>query len=125
MSIHRTSRRRFVRLMGGGSLFAVAGVGLTGCDRMPEEAISGWGGPRPAESDPRRVALAYALLAPNAHNIQPWLLDLREPDTVLLHVDRQRLLPHTDPYSRQILISQGTFLGLLRMAAAEQGYRLD
>ena len=119
------SRRKFIRLVGGGSLFAAAGFGLTGCDRMPAEAISGWSGPGADAADPRRTALAYALLAPNAHNIQPWLVDLRERDTVVLHVDRQRLLPETDPFSRQILISQGTFLGLLRIAAAEQGYRVD
>lgn len=119
------SRRKFIRLAGGGSLFAAAGFGLTGCDRMPAEAISGWSGPGADAADPRRTALAYALLAPNAHNIQPWLVDLRERDTVVLRVDRQRLLPETDPFSRQILISQGTFLGLLRIAAAEQGYRID
>lgn len=119
------SRRKFIRLAGGGSLFAAAGFGLTGCDRMPAEAISGWTGPGADAADPRRTALAYALLAPNAHNIQPWLVDLRERDTVVLHVDRQRLLPETDPFSRQILISQGTFLGLLRIAAAELGYRID
>ncbi len=125
MSDHDAGRRRFIRLVGGGSLFAAAGFGLTGCDRMPAEAISAWGGPDAGGADPRRIALAFALLAPNAHNIQPWLVDLGEPDTVVLYVDRQRLLPETDPFGRQIMISHGTFLGLLRMAAREQGYRCE
>jgi hypothetical protein len=70
-------------------------------------------------------ALSWAILAPNPHNRQPWLVDLSEPEEVTLRVDLDRLLPHTDPYSRQIVIGLGCFLDLMRMAAAEEGYRLD
>ncbi|MEN8195558.1 MAG: twin-arginine translocation pathway signal protein, partial [Pseudomonadota bacterium] len=92
---------------------------------MPPEAVQAWRGPEAKETDPRRRALAYAILAPNPHNMQPWLVDLRVPDVITLYVDRTRLLPHTDPFSRQIMIGHGTFLELLHMAAAADGYRAD
>ena len=75
--------------------------------------------------DPRLAALSYAVLAPNAHNTQPWLLDLRRPGEIDLYVDPTRLLPETDPPCRQIHISQGTFLEHLDIAAREQGYRAE
>jgi hypothetical protein len=118
-------RRAFLRLAGGGVvLSATASLGACTSD-LPPEAIAAWGGPPTSETEPRRWALSYALLAPHSHNLQSWLADLREPGVITLSVDRKRLLPQTDPFSRQILMSQGTFLELLVMACAEQGLRAD
>jgi fermentation-respiration switch protein FrsA (DUF1100 family) len=89
---------------------------------MPAEAVEAWNGPGKDVSDPRVRAIAFALLAPNPHNKQPWTVDLREAGAATFYVDRDRLLPETDPPSRQITIGCGAFLELLRMAAAEQGY---
>lgn len=120
------SRRSFIRIIGGGVVFAAAaGVAATQVGHMPEEAIAGWNGPTEGESDPRIRALSYALLAPNPHNRQPWLVDLRTPEVIDLYVDRDRLLPHTDPYSRQIVIGHGTFLELLVVAATATGHRAE
>lgn len=118
------TRRRFIRVLTGSAVVLGAGaIGLSQCDQMPPEAIAAWGGPGPNETEPRRRALAVALLAPNPHNTQPWIADLREPDAVTLYADQTRLLPETDPPSRQIMIGCGAFLELLRMAAAAQGYQ--
>jgi hypothetical protein len=65
------------------------------------------------------------MLAPNPHNLQSWLADIREPGMIKLHVDQQRLLPQTDPPNRQILIGCGAFLELLSMAASHEGWRAD
>lgn len=111
-------RRGFFRLAGGGTLAAA----LPGCSTaLPAEALSAWAGPPDGETDLRRWALAHALLAPSSHNRQPWLVDLREPNAITLQVDRARLLPETDPWFRQIVVSQGTFLELLVMALKERG----
>jgi len=117
------SRRGFIRVIGGGAVgAALVGGGLQGCDRMPASAVAPWVGAG-AETDPRRRALSWALLAPNPHNMQPWLVDLRRDGEILLHVDRTRLLPETDPFARQIVIGHGTFLELLALAAGAEGYR--
>ncbi len=121
-----TTRRTFLRVAGTSAvILAAGGYGLTQCDPMPEAAIEAWRGPAPNVGDPRVRALSYALLAPNPHNKQPWIVDLKEPGVATFFCDRSRLLPETDPYSRQITVGCGAFLELLRMAAAEQGLRAD
>lgn len=111
-------RRSFIRLVGGG---VISGA-LAGCStELPADALAPWAGPRADEADARRWALAHALLAPSSHNRQPWLVDLREANAITLHVDRERLLPETDPLFRQIVVSQGTFLELLVIALKQRG----
>ena len=120
------TRRGVLRVVGTSAvILAAGGVGLTQCDPMPEAAVEAWKGPGPNVRDPRVRALAYALLAPNPHNRQPWIVDLREANAITFICDRTRLLPETDPYSRQITLGCGAFLELLRMAAAAQGYRAE
>jgi hypothetical protein len=115
-------RRGFIRVIGGGVITA-ASSGLVGCSsRIPEVAIEAWQGPRP-QSDVRRWILSYAILAPHSHNLQSWIVDLSTPDVILLRCDMNRLLPETDPHSRQIMMSHGTFLELLDIAARERGMR--
>jgi hypothetical protein len=109
-------------MLGGGALLGGAGaVGLVRCDAMPETAIAAWREAGAAVADPRRYALAHAILAPNPHNMQPWLVDLRQPGRMTLHVDLERTLPATDPLGRQVLIGHGTFLELFDLAARERG----
>ena len=118
------NRRHILRLTGGGFVAAALPV-LSGCSSaMPPEAIAAWQAP-PESLDLRRWVLSHALLAPHAHNLQSWLVDLSEPDTIVLRMDMQRLLPETDPLSRQLVISQGTFIEILDMAARQRGYRAE
>ncbi len=118
------SRRKTLGLIGGGVILAAgASIGSI-ATRQPRTALLPWQSAG-LPSEPRRRALSYALLAPNPHNRQPWLVDLREDGVVTLLVDTARLLPHTDPLNRQITIGLGCFLELMRMAAAQDGYRVD
>ncbi len=117
-------RRRFIRIAGGGVILAAA-AGTAGCSAtMPAEAVAPWQGPG-NEPDLRRWILSYAILAPHSHNLQSWVVDLGVPGEILLRCDLQRLLPETDPYSRQIMMSHGTFIELLDMAARERGQRAE
>ena len=42
-----------------------------------------------------------------------------------MRCDLDRLLPETDPFSRQIMMSHGTFLELLDIAARERGLKAE
>lgn len=117
-----TTRRGFIRIVGGSAVIVgAAGYGFA-TTREPKEALAPWklaGGE--SYSDPRMRALSYAILAPNPHNRQPWMVDLATPNEAMLYCDLTRLLPETDPPNRQITIGLGCFLELLRMAAAQEG----
>ncbi|APX10872.1 Acg family FMN-binding oxidoreductase [Tateyamaria omphalii] len=118
------SRRKTLALLGGGSILAATGAGAYAVTRMPRTALEPWA-QAGSYAEPRMRALSYAILAPNPHNRQPWQVDLRKDGEVTLRVDTDRLLPHTDPFSRQITIGLGCFLELMTLAAAEQGYGVD
>ena len=75
--------------------------------------------------DPRLDVLAYAILAPSPHNMQPWQIALGEGGEFTVYCDLERLLPETDPPNRQVTIGFGCFLELCRQAAAESGLRAD
>jgi hypothetical protein len=120
----QVDRRAFVRLVGGGVVVA-GGASAAGCSSgMPAEAVQAWQGPT-NETDLRRWILGWAILAPHSHNLQSWLVDLRTPGEMLLRCDRTRLLPETDPFSRQMMMSQGTFIELIDLAAREKGHRCE
>ena len=116
------TRRDFIRILGGGSIIAAGAIaGLTAFPPGVPDAAAAWKNPGADETDIRRKSLSYAILAPNPHNLQPWLVDLLEPDTVVLFFDPTRLLPETDPQGRQIVLGGGAFLELLELAARAFG----
>ena len=115
------NRRHFIRLIGGGCIAVATAPLLKSCSSdYPQDAIAAWAGPS-AEADLQHWALSHAILAPSPHNLQPWLVDLREANTITLYVDRSRLLPMTAPHYRQIMIGQGTFIEALVLALQERG----
>lgn len=113
------SRRRTLAILGGGFVLAAGGAAVD-LTVGPAKALEPWSRAG-TYSDPRMNALSYAILSPNPHNRQPWLVDLSTEDQITLYADPDRLLPHTDPFARQITIGLGCFLETLRMALAEQG----
>ena len=119
-------RRQFVMMASGGVLLAATGAATAFVTtRTPQAALQPWGDAGSLYEEPRQRALSYAILAPNPHNRQPWLVDLVGDDQVVLYVDTKRVLPHTDPFNRQITIGLGCFLELMTMAAASDGYRVE
>lgn len=118
-------RRDVLKLIGGGAVVA-ATAPLSGCSGVGvSQAARGPWRNAGQYDDPRKRALSYALLAPNPHNRQPWLVRLEGADALTLQVDPARRLPATDPLDRQTVIGCGAFLELLAIAAAEEGYRAD
>lgn len=120
-----TTRRGILKLVGGGVVVAAAaGGGWYAMNGPSNEAREAWrqaGTP----TEYRRRFLSYALLAPNPHNMQPWLVRLDGEDGLTLFCDLDRRLPETDPLDRQITMGCGAFLEVLSIAAAQEGYRAD
>ena len=119
------SRRKALSLIGGGTVLA-AGLGgaVWANTRSPSRALEPWevaGAP----DDPRLAALSYAILAPNPHNLQPWMVGLEGTDTATLWRDPSRGLPMTDPADRQIVIGLGCFLEQARIAATMTGHEVE
>lgn len=123
------TRRGVLKLVGGGVVLAAvaAGAGYAGWEA--------WASGRQASSaardawttagktqERRHRFLSYALLAPNPHNRQPWIVRLEGEDGLTLWCDLDRRLPATDPNDRQILIGCAAFLEFLSIAAASEGF---
>ena len=119
------NRRKTLAVLGGGIIVAAGlGAGTFVATRSPKRALAPW---RSAGdyADPVKNALSYAILAPNPHNLQPWMVDLAAADTAVLYRDPARGLPHTDPFSRQITIGLGCFLEQMKIAASKSGHRVE
>jgi hypothetical protein len=121
------NRRNFIQVFGLGLGSIALSSTIAGCGIAEPTLSIGWEGPDPAEKDIRMQVLAYAILCPNPHNKQPWIIRLTGPHSFDLYVDPDRLLPATDPLHRQIHIGQGTFLETLAIAATGLGHeaRID
>ena len=120
----QTTRRKFINLVGGGAVLAALPL-TTSCSSMPPEStLQAWEAPM-ANLGTREFMLAHALLAPNPHNRQPWLADLSKPNEITLICDKDRLLPATDPFGRQIMVGCGAFIELAVIAAAERGFSVQ
>lgn len=63
----------------------------------------------------------FAILAPSGHNTQPWRFAVRDGALELL-ADRTRALPVVDPDDRELAISCGAALALLRVALRRFGH---
>jgi hypothetical protein len=68
--------------------------------------------------------LNYAVLAPSILNSQPWQFELSH-HAIALHANPSRRLAVVDPDGRQSIISCGSALFNLRVAARAFGYEID
>lgn len=76
--------------------------------------------------DPRIQLVSHGLLASNGHNMQPWKIELDTNKNVFyLFADSERLTNEVDPFARQTMITQGTFLEYVKVAGEKLGYNTD
>jgi nitroreductase len=115
-------RRKFLKIAGSTAVIVAAGSAGFVATRTPKDALRPWKNAGSLYADPMRQALSYAILAPNPHNRQPWVIELKSETEAVLTCDLDRLLPQTDPFGRQIVIGLGCFLELFSIAASAQGY---
>jgi len=78
-------------------------------------------------SDPRVRLASSGLLAASNHNMQPWKIKLDKSDsmTFYLYADSSRMTKEVDPYARQMMISQGTFLEYVAVAGEKEGWHTE
>ncbi len=117
------NRRNFISILGLGLGSVALSSTISGCGETTPQLDFGWDGPGADVTDIRLKVLSYAMLCPNPHNKQPWIIKLSGDLSFDLYVDPERLLPETDPFYRQIHIGHGTFLETLAIAATGLGYR--
>ncbi len=114
--------RRALIVTGAATATVIAATGIAAWYPGTASATEPWRTAGQSLGDPRLDALAYAILAPNPHNRQPWTYTLTGTDRIDIGIDLARRLPHTDPFDRQLVIGFGCMIELLRIAAAEKGY---
>ncbi len=119
------NRRLFLLSAGGAGLVTATGATAFALTRTPTAALMPWSAAGAGRADPRRFVVEHAVLAPNPHNRQPWIVELTGPSTMTLWCDLDRRLPETDPFDRQIVIGLGCFTELASLAASVIGYRLE
>ncbi len=117
--------RRTIILGIGGALTLVGAGTAWRVMNTPQTARAPWLMPPGADLDPRLDAFRHAILAPNPHNMQPWLIRLIGTDQAEITCDLARRLPQTDPFDRQIVIGFGCFIELAAIAASRRGMRME
>ncbi|MEO0343905.1 MAG: twin-arginine translocation pathway signal protein [Pseudomonadota bacterium] len=115
------SRRQFLKVLGGGTIVAASMAAGFVATRTPHAALAPW--KVASYADPRKQALAFAILSPNPHNIQPWLIEMLGEDSFFIHRDKTRELPETDPFQRQLYIGLGCFTENMVLAAGAAGWK--
>lgn len=125
-NMNKLSRKQF--LYSSAALLTVPTF-LEQCASSPYPRLAGKLGIDPLENsdaenfpDPILKAINVGITAPNPHNSQAWKFKILSALEMELYVDETRILPVTDPTTRQIHIGQGTFLELLKIGANQLGY---
>ncbi|MTI30258.1 Acg family FMN-binding oxidoreductase [Xanthovirga aplysinae] len=97
--------------------------GITGISKQTKQ--NNMKNKRPSADDfsqPIMKAISFGINAPNPHNTQAWKMRITSDVEMLLYIDENRLLPATDPPTRQIHIGSGCFIETLRIGALGIGY---
>ena len=92
---------------------------------MKQHYLEPWSKEYTAQYDDARIRLAAGgILAASGHNMQPWIIRLDPSDPVVFHLyaDSKRMTKEVDPYARQMMISQGTFLEYVAVAGKKEGW---
>lgn len=118
------NRRKMLLAFGGSTLALIGGAAAWRVTRLPTTAMQPWDFAASTPSDVRLDVFRHAILAPNPHNRQPWLIKIGDGNTAIISCDLNRRLPETDPFDRQTTIGFGCFLELARIAAAERGFEV-
>ncbi|MCB1169816.1 MAG: hypothetical protein KDK25_05750 [Leptospiraceae bacterium] len=118
------SRRTFLQTTGGFlTAAALSQYCSSGHGRYPDGSADPVQSARAAGLEtPILQTLNAAISAPNPHNTQAWKFRLLSETEALLYVDESRILPQTDPTTRQIHMGQGCLLEVAAISAGHTGH---
>ena len=115
------NRREFI--IGSGVLITMATLSSYGFIEIEDNLKDKHKRPNPNNfKDPILKAIAYGASASNPHNTQSWKFKIINEQEMLLFVDSTRILPQTDPTTRQIHIGCGCFLETASIGMTKEGY---
>lgn len=115
-------RRKF--LIGTGAIITMSSLLYYGYSEFKENKENQLKRPDPNSFDqPILKGIAYGITASNPHNTQAWKFHVLHESELLLYVDSTRILPETDPTTRQIHIGCGCFIETLRIGMLKEKYR--
>ena len=92
---------------------------------MKQHYLESWSKEYAPQYNDARIRLAAGgILAASGHNMQPWIIRLDPSDPMVFHLyaDSKRMTKEVDPYARQMMISQGTFLEYVAVAGKKEGW---
>lgn len=117
----KMNRRKFI--IGSGAFITMATLssyGYVKIEDIDEDKIKR---PNPNNfKEPIFKAIAYGVSASNPHNTQAWMFKIIDEYNMLLFVDVTRILPETDPTTRQIHIGCGCFLETASIGMTQEGF---
>jgi len=65
----------------------------------------------------------YGIMAPSTHNTQPWAFTVGKDGGLSVFLDKDRVLPASDPAGRQAVVSVGAAISFIEMAS--EGYGVE
>ncbi|GFZ29940.1 hypothetical protein CSC2_04660 [Clostridium zeae] len=76
--------------------------------------------------DKRIKLISNGILAASGHNMQPWIIKLDpNKDIFYLYANSDLLTKEVDPFARQTMITQGTFLEYIVVSGEHFGYKVN
>ena len=76
-------------------------------------------------TDDRMKIIAESIKSTSSHNMQPWLVKLKDDDFVELYADMSKSLDIVDKDKKQLLISEGSFIESFIHSANNYGYNTE
>jgi len=111
--------------MAGAVLLLLTALFIISGGFMKQHYLEPWSEEYATQYDDPRISLtARGILAASGHNMQPWIIRLDPSDSMVLYLyaDSTRMTKEVDPYARQMMISQGTFLEYVAVAGKKEGW---
>jgi len=115
------NRRKFI--IGSGAFITMTSLSSYGYIKLEDAEEDKIKRPNPNNfKKPILKAIAYGVSASNPHNTQAWKFKIISEHEMLLFVDATRILPETDPTTRQIHIGCGCFLETALIGMTQEGF---